>query len=188
MNMTPIMEILLSATLLISWLVISAGVYYMLSARKKIEEGQRICQQLTRDLQVAGSGSVGMGIRIVALEKKLSLIQTGDLMVKTQEQKAIAQAGVLPSDQDSMSFQNTGYKNVNNQTQLTKKPVSIFDQAKQLLRNGISERQVIKTCGLSADEVALMKMLIQSGIENKTSKNISPAISTPQSSSTHVFA
>ncbi|MGH1472202.1 MAG: hypothetical protein ACRBCS_13505 [Cellvibrionaceae bacterium] len=179
------MEILLSATLVVSWLAIGAAIYYSLLARKKIEEGQQTCKKLTRDLQVAGNGAAGMGLRIVALEKKLSLMQSiEDMEVNTASDKIVAK------HQDAQSANQTSSP-VGQSDFLTRnaiQPVSVFEQAKQLLKSGISERQVVKTCGLSTDEVALMKMLIQSGIESKSSKNLNAAIRTSQSGSTHVFA
>ena len=205
MNITAL---LLPGTLLMSWVAIAIGIYCLLSAKKQIVNGQRICEKLTRDLQVAGNGAAGMGQRIIALERKLLTMNVTSVdctvasqpIMKNIEFKGanvnVANVKVAnvkvdrftPIDLESKNIE-TNYNKATIQqggsNQNMKESLSVFDQAKQLLRNGISERQVVKTCGLSPDEVALMNVLIQNAGHQTSPHANSPQVNSSQANGVH---
>ncbi len=178
MNIVPL---LLPGTLLVSWMAIAVGVYCLLSAKKQIIKSQRICENLARDLHVASNGAAGMGQRIILLEKKLAAMN--DANVDCVEEHAVNIENVEFKD----AYSNVSIQK-NDINKNTNKTLSVFDQAKQLLRNGISERQVVKISGLSPDEVALMKMLVQSGMNGGCQKATKEIPSNYSMGKTNVFA
>lgn len=70
MLLTPL-EIGLFITLIISVLALFVSIKSLRVAREQQEHTERLIQKLTRDLAVSSSGSVGMGQRLLAMEKRL---------------------------------------------------------------------------------------------------------------------
>jgi len=70
MPLTPL-EIGLIASLLVSIVALIVAVNAIKLARSQREHTERLIQKLTRELAVSNSGSVGMGQRLLAMEKRL---------------------------------------------------------------------------------------------------------------------
>jgi len=70
MPLTPL-EIGLIASLLVSIVALIVAVNAIKLARSQQEHTERLIQKLTRELAVSNSGSVGMGQRLLAMEKRL---------------------------------------------------------------------------------------------------------------------
>jgi Protein of unknown function (DUF2802) len=72
--MTPI-EIALIASLALSLLALFIAVMSLKSSRKQAVNNEKLLQKLMRDLAASNSGSVGMGQRLIAMEKRLQNTQ-----------------------------------------------------------------------------------------------------------------
>jgi hypothetical protein len=72
--MTPI-EIALIASLALSLLALFIAVISLKSSRKQAVNNEKLLQKLMRDLAASNSGSVGMGQRLIAMEKRLQNTQ-----------------------------------------------------------------------------------------------------------------
>lgn len=70
MQLTPL-EIGLVITLFIAIVALIIAIKSYGVARSQQEHTERLIQKLTRDLAVSNSGSVGMGQRLLAMEKRL---------------------------------------------------------------------------------------------------------------------
>lgn len=70
MQLTPL-EIGLIASLLIGVVALIVAVKSLKVARAQQDNTEKLIQKLTRDLAVSNSGSVGMGQRLLAMEKRL---------------------------------------------------------------------------------------------------------------------
>ena len=70
MQLTPL-EIGLVITLFIAIVALIVAIKSYGVARAQQEHTERLIQKLTRDLAVSNSGSVGMGQRLLAMEKRL---------------------------------------------------------------------------------------------------------------------
>lgn len=70
MPLTPI-EIGLIASLLVSVVALIVAIKAVKLARAQQENTEKLIQKLTRDLAMSNSGSVGMGQRLIAMEKRL---------------------------------------------------------------------------------------------------------------------
>jgi uncharacterized membrane-anchored protein YhcB (DUF1043 family) len=70
MPLTPL-EIGLIASLLVGVVALLVAFKSLKVARAQQENTEKLIQKLTRDLAVSNSGSVGMGQRLLAMEKRL---------------------------------------------------------------------------------------------------------------------
>jgi len=77
MPLTPL-EIGLIASLLISVVALIVAFKSLGIARAQQANTEKLIQKLTRDLAVSNSGSVGMGQRLLAMEKRLQEPQKPD--------------------------------------------------------------------------------------------------------------
>ncbi len=68
-------EIALIASLALSLLALFIAVISLKSTRKQAINNEKLLQKLVRDLAASNSGSVGMGQRLLAMEKRLQNTQ-----------------------------------------------------------------------------------------------------------------
>lgn len=72
--MTPI-EIALIASLALSLLALLIAIISLKATRRQAADNEKLLQKLMRDLAASNSGSVGMGQRLLAMEKRLQTTQ-----------------------------------------------------------------------------------------------------------------
>ncbi len=72
--MTPF-EIALIASLLLSMLALLIALMSLKSSRQQAVNHEKLLQKIMRDLAASNSGSVGMGQRLLAMEKRLQNVQ-----------------------------------------------------------------------------------------------------------------
>lgn len=68
-------EIALIASLSISMLALLLAIISLKATRRQADITEKLLQKLTRDLAASASGSVGMGQRLLAMEKRLQSTQ-----------------------------------------------------------------------------------------------------------------
>lgn len=68
-------EIALIASLSISLLALLIAVISLKATRRQADNTEKLLQKLTRDIAASASGSVGMGQRLLAMEKRLQTTQ-----------------------------------------------------------------------------------------------------------------
>jgi uncharacterized protein YoxC len=68
-------EIALIASLSFSLLALLIATISLKSTRRQAENTEKLLQKLTRDIAASASGSVGMGQRLLAMEKRLQTTQ-----------------------------------------------------------------------------------------------------------------
>lgn len=129
------MAINLWETGLIASLVL-AGVALVLAAvslvrqRKLTQANEKLYQRLLRDISVANTGSVGMGQRLLEMEKRLQ--------------------------QNSQKNSPNGYAKNDFAKDEDFQP---YSEAAQLFKMGLSSEEVANRCGLSRAEASLMEMM-----------------------------
>lgn len=69
------LEIALIASLAISLLALILAIISLKATRRQADTTEKLLQKLARDLAVSTSGSVGMGQRLLAMEKRLQTTQ-----------------------------------------------------------------------------------------------------------------
>ena len=130
------MEVALIGSAVISWIAVAMALTAMVRVRKQANVTEKFYRRLSHDLQVANSGSLGMGKRLMTLERALSDAKRkqADLESKTDQQK---RRDASVAEGDSLAF----------------------TQASMLLNAGLEADDVAKRCGLSRAEASLMQLM-----------------------------
>jgi len=126
-----LMDLALIGSVAISWIAVSAALYAMFRVRRQAALTEKLYRRLSHDMQVANSGSMGMGKRLLSLER--SLLDTSrkqELMETKAEQTAVTELDEVP-----------------------------YAQASLLLNAGLDADDVAKRCGLSRAEASLMALM-----------------------------
>lgn len=160
-------DVLLLSTVVASWLAMAVALYCLRQARRQNQESLALVQDLNRDLQVAGRGAIGMGQRIIALERKLigqgqadsHAGQSAEIKPFSATLKAVTGTARLRAvpDREAQADKVT----LNNKTARLQEESAptCFDDASQLLAEGMDVDEVANRCGLTRSEAALMAML-----------------------------
>ena len=157
------LDLLLLATMAASWVALAVAVVLIRKVKNSSEASLAMVQDLNRDLQVAGRGAIGMGQRIIALERKLASQTAANPEVRAEagaEIKAFSAQGKHSQTKQHSATSHlrpvpaTGYVKPNEDAALTP-----FDQASELLASGMDVEEVAQRCGLTRSEAALMAML-----------------------------
>jgi len=152
--------------------------------KRELEKTQELCLGLRNDLQIAASSAIGMGQRIISLEKKLGgSIDSGIVVNSSEKTKQIKSKNLSLKGSASRAgegsfaetfLQETGgqrgpapklqavkFAESNYQHQGASGELNSFDKASELLKNGMCEEDVAKRCELSSSETALMAMVVK---------------------------
>ncbi len=124
------MDIALLSSVLISWIAVAMALFCLVRLKRQSALTQKLYKRLHRDLSVTNDGSVGMGQRLVAMEKRLKQI------VKQQRQLT-EQAGEVREQQ-------------------TFEP---YTQAASLFNCGLDADEVARRCNLSRAEASLLQAM-----------------------------
>ena len=65
------MDIVLVGSVLISWMAVSVALFCMYRMRRQVMVSQKLYERINHELKVTNSGSIGMGQRLMAVERKL---------------------------------------------------------------------------------------------------------------------
>ncbi len=126
-----LMELALIGSVVISWIAVAAALTAMLRVRRQSALTEKLYRRLNHDLQVANSGSVGMGKRLLSVERSLQDTSRKQEVLETKTQRQTT------NDLDEVPFA----------------------QANLLLNAGLAVEDVAKRCGLSRAEVSLMELM-----------------------------
>ncbi len=126
-----LMDMVLIGSVVISWIAVAASLYAMLRVRRQASLTEKLYRRLNHDLQVANSGSVGMGKRLLSVERSLQ--------DTSRKQEALEQS-----------------RRKTPKTDLDEVP---YAQANLLLNAGLSAEDVARRCGLSRAEASLMELM-----------------------------
>lgn len=150
--LTP-MDITLVAGLLVSWLALALALVAIKRIKNQSATSYRLYEKIVHDLHIASSGAIGMGQRIIAMEKRLAKQYVISQPQSPQPHLQAVPNPPLPT-QTPVTISSPVAKSAED---LIDNP---FDLAKHLLRRGISQEEVSRRCQLSASETALMAMVL----------------------------
>ena len=162
LNLTS-MDLALIGSLLVSW----AALVLILSAMKRVKKQSsttyKLCEKLVHDLHIASSGAIGMGQRIIAMERKIANqpeVATAKPVLRAVPKQA--EPAPLPNFANliNSSISETPVQTPVSKTESPKAEENPFDTAKALLRRGVAQKEVARRCGLSLSETALMAMVL----------------------------
>lgn len=125
--------------LLLSVMALAIAIFTRARVVTELAKARTLNQKMSTDLMIATTGSVGMGQRLMAMEKRLN--------EQTRPIKQTVSANV-PSE-------------VLTEDDAVVDEFQIFSDAVQLFKLGYKAEEVAKRCGLSLAEASLMEMMQQ---------------------------
>ena len=125
----------LAASVVLALLALLIALYSVKLVRRQALQNEQVLQRIARDIAAANNGSVGMGQRLLLLEKRQ---QNAAQPAPANDAQASAQA---PFDE---AFQP-------------------YAEAAQLFQLGHSVDEVARRCGLSRAEASLLEVMQKSG-------------------------
>lgn len=156
-------DLSLIAALGLSWVALFLALAAIKRIKAQADKSFRLYEKMAHDLQIASSGAIGMGQRIISLEKKLTAKKselahtpTNSAPIQLVSPSANVFAPTLPASKNAP---------IAEEARPVKKPDAEpdnpFDLAKKLLSRGMSEADVASRCGLSLSETALMALVMR---------------------------
>ncbi len=157
-------------------LIISLSILFFLTKKNKreLEQTQELCTCLRNDLQIAASCAIGMGQRIISLEKKINgqVDFAGESQSLSSSLALEAKAAQAKTNKNHLSetfkkhdidqkISPPKLKAVQIDDAGRQSHLNSFDKASELLKSGMSEDEVAKRCELSSSETALMAMVMK---------------------------
>lgn len=124
------LDVALVGSILISWLALAVALLCYGRLRKQASLTQTLFQRLDHNLQVTNSGSIGMGKRLIELERRLSGGADSDV-----GGNSVAAEAFTPSFDPELA------------------------DAARLLEAGLPADEVARRCGLSRAEASLMQLM-----------------------------
>lgn len=134
MNTEQWFDIALLGSVVVSWAAVILSLFCIRRQRQQAELTRKLYERLDHDLQLTNSGSIGMGKRLVAMEKVLH-----------QHAKQKAQAAEPPVQQVHAT--------------VTSPVHSAYNDAARLFDSGVQSEEVARRCGLSRAEASLMQLM-----------------------------
>lgn len=128
-----VLLVLLSAALTLSFTSLVMVYICFCRLRNQASLTSKLYQQLEKNLKLVSSSTIGMGKKIVAVEKELSAKEAELLVVKEQPSSRV----------------NTQSAPVDND----------MNDAIMLLNAGVEPQEVARRCGISRAEASLMKLM-----------------------------
>jgi uncharacterized protein DUF2802 len=133
MNSEQWLDVALIGSVVVSWAAVALSLFCIRRQRHQAMLTRKLYDRLEHDLQLTNSGSIGMGKRLVAMEKALQ---------KSAKQEAVVPKAE-PQSQPSYSA-----------------PVDAsYNDAARLLDAGVDTDEVARRCGLSRAEASLMQLM-----------------------------
>ncbi len=136
-------DMVVLASVLISWVAVLVALVCLIKMKRQARNTLALFQRLNQDLQVASSSAVGMGKRIISVERQLA---------GKPQTVPISEVVNLPLEEVKQPERKPEPVPV-------PEPKSPFDQANDLLRDGMDVLEVARRCGLSKSEASLMAMM-----------------------------
>lgn len=141
------MNFALVGSIAISWMALALGVICYGRLRKQSLLTQKLYTRLDHNLQMTSNGSIGMGRRLVALEKQLQQAELQEAANNTSQ-----------NNSQSAPLEN-GSNAVSQSVALVEGLAPDLADAARLLNAGIGTEEVARRCGISRAEVSLMQLM-----------------------------
>lgn len=137
------MNFALVGSIAISWLSLILAVVCYGRLRKQAVLTQKLYSRLDHNLQITSNGSMGMGRRLVALEKQLQQVDLQEHAEKAPD---------ATSERQSV-------EKVTPAAAIVEGLAPDLADAARLLNAGLGTEEVARRCGISRAEVSLMQLM-----------------------------
>jgi hypothetical protein len=131
------MNFALAGSICISWMAMALALICYARLRKQSVLTQKLYQRLDHNLQTANNGSMGMGKRLIALERNLH-------EVEMQEAANTSLAAAVPETSNNSLVEGLAPD---------------LADAVRLLNAGLLPEEVARRCGISRAEASLMQLM-----------------------------
>ena len=132
------MDFALAGSIGISWMAMALALICYARLRKQSFLTQELYQRLDHNLQTANNGSMGMGKRLIALERNLHQVE-----MQEAANTSLASAAVPETSNNS----------------LVEGLAPDLADAARLLNAGLLPEEVARRCGISRAEASLMQLM-----------------------------
>lgn len=161
------MDLVLIASLVVSWISLALALAAIKRIKKQSVATYHLYEKVARDLHVASSGAIGMGQRIIAVEKRMANQVVAGAGFQAPLHSVSKTTDTVAPDVTLLSQKSTELEPIKSKTKKADKVEpgqteddNPFDTAKKLLRRGVDQAEVARRCGLSPGETALMAMVL----------------------------
>lgn len=132
-----LVEIALVVSLLLSAAALTVAIIALKRSGRQTLESKELLARINRELSVANTGAVGMGQRLVAMEKRL----------RDQEARPTANTQAPAPEPDYAGDDE----------------FRTYTEAVRLFRSGLGSEEVARRCGLSRAEASLIEAMQSAG-------------------------
>lgn len=85
-------DIALTGSVAISWLAMGLALYCLYKLRRELSTLHKCFQRLSHEQQLSNNSAVGVGRRLIAVERKLSITESRQLQMQHQEGEQVPYA------------------------------------------------------------------------------------------------
>lgn len=132
----------LAASLLVGLLALLLAVSALKQLRQQKRDSDKLVQRLIREVTASSNGTLGMGQRLMAMEKRLQQASIDSSSAQPTAAHSFVKAA--PSYEEDEDFKS-------------------YAEAAQLFRLGVGVDEVARRCGLSRAEASLLEVMQKSG-------------------------
>lgn len=134
---------------LVSWVAVVIALVCLIKVKRQAALSEKLHKDLKHEMQVTNNGSIGMGRRLLTMEKAVAAVQAAP--VQSASPVAEAPGPVLNSNAESPPVIDAG--------EPVDEEMQAFTQAAELLNAGLDAESVAQRCGLSRAETSLMQLM-----------------------------
>lgn len=154
------MDFALAGSIGISWMALALAFVCYARLRKQSLLTQKLYQRLDHNLQVTSNGSIGMGRRLIALEKQLQQVEANEAaLLASQQPKTTNQPEVVSEPELSGDDELAVPAAVSRGAALVQGLAPDLADAARLLSAGLATDEVARRCGISRAEASLMQLM-----------------------------
>jgi|GEM_PF-422400 len=146
------MEFAVLGSAVISWLAVAAVLFCLFKQKRHTALTEKALDRLTRELQLANDGSIGMGRRLMAMERKLLAVQKH--RVDTPASQGTSTAAVKVNQAFSAELPDAQTSSTGEEDEF-----EAYSEAAELLSSGVPADDVARQCGLSRAEASLIELM-----------------------------
>lgn len=136
-----LVEIALVVSLLLSVAALTVAIIALKRSGQQTHESKELLARVNRELTVANTGAVGMGQRLVAMEKRLRDQESRPASSAQAQAAAAAPVADYAGDDEFRTY----------------------SEAVRLFRSGLGSEEVARRCGLSRAEASLIEAMQNAG-------------------------
>lgn len=150
------MELAVTGSALVSGLAVLIALVCLFKLRRQAALTEKTFKDLKHEMEVTNNGSMGMGRRLLVMEKAVAAVKSA----------SVARAGVEPAVARAPVSTLSGGSSLHRDIDVTSEDsdgLQAYTLAAELLESGLDADAVARRCGLSRAEISLMQLMQNHG-------------------------